>query len=76
MGLLGQQYFPDIAHEPAAYAVVGMASFFAGVANAPLAALIMVTEMTGTYHLLPPLMLVGAFAFVFTRRFDIYEAQL
>ena len=60
VGVLGHQLFPDIVSEPGAYAIVGMASFFGGVANTPLAALIIVTEMTGSYHLLPPLMLVGA----------------
>ena len=76
VGAVGQHYFPDIVQQPAAYMVVGMASFFAAVANVPLAALILVTEMTGTYHLLPPLMLVSVFALIFTRGFSIYEAQV
>ena len=76
VGVLGNQYFPDIVQQPAAYMVVGMASFFAGVANTPLAALIIVTEMTGSYHLLPPLMLVCALALIFARRFSIYHNQV
>ena len=76
VGLLGQRLFPEIVLEPAAYVVVGMASFFASVANAPLAALILITEMTGTYHLLPPLMVVCAFGLIFTRGFSIYESQV
>ena len=76
VGLLGQQYFPDIVHQPAAYIVVGMASFFGAVANTPLAALILVTEMSGSYHLLPPLMVVSALALIFARNFSIYQNQV
>ncbi|NKB68715.1 MAG: CBS domain-containing protein [Candidatus Latescibacteria bacterium] len=76
VGMVGHQYFPDIVQQPAAYMVVGMASFFAGVANTPLAALIIVTEMTGSYHLLPPLMLVCALALIFARRYSIYRNQV
>ena len=76
VGTLGNQWFPDVVQVPAAYVVVGMGSFLAGVANTPLAALIIVTEMTGSYHLLPALMLVSALAFLFTRRLSIYEEQV
>lgn len=76
VGAIGHQLLPDIVQVPAAYVVVGMGSFLAGVANTPLAALIIVTEMTGSYHLLPALMLVAAFAFLFTRRISIYEDQV
>lgn len=76
VGLVGQHFFPDIVQEPGAYVIVGMAAFFAGVANAPLGALIMVTEMSGGYDLLPPLMLVCAFALIFARNFSIYKNQV
>ena len=79
VGAVGQALFPDIVQVPAAYVVVGMGSFLAGVANTPLAALIIVTEMTGSYHLLPALMLVSAFAFLFflfMRHVSIYEDQV
>ena len=36
----------------AAFVVVGMAAVFAGAARVPMATLLMVTEMTGGYHLL------------------------
>lgn len=76
VGTLGQQYFPEVVHQPAAFMVVGMASFFGAVANTPLAALIIVTEMSGGYHLLPPLMVVGALALIFTRGYHIYANQV
>jgi CIC family chloride channel protein len=37
---------------PAAFAVVGMAAVFGAAARVPIATLLMVTEMTGGYHLL------------------------
>jgi len=49
-GLLCQQFFPHIITEPAAFVLVGMGGFFAGVAKVPIAALIMVAEMTGGYY--------------------------
>ncbi|MFP6589120.1 MAG: chloride channel protein [Candidatus Latescibacterota bacterium] len=70
VGAADQALFPDIVQVPAAYVVVGMGSFLAGVANTPLAALIIVTEMSGSYHLLP------AFAFLFMRHVSIYEDQM
>lgn len=76
VGAAGHELYPQIVQVPAAYVVVGMASFLAGVANTPLAALIIVTEMTGSYHLLPALMLVSVFAFVFMRHVSIYEEQV
>ena len=76
IGTLGQSYFPEVVQQPAAYMVVGMAAFFGAVANTPLAALIIVTEMSGGYHLLPPLMVVGALALIFTRSYHMYTNQV
>ena len=36
----------------AAFAIVGMAAVFGGTARVPIATMIMVTEMTGGYHML------------------------
>jgi H+/Cl- antiporter ClcA len=46
VGQLGHNYFPEVITNPAAFALVGMAAFFAGVAKAPIGALLMVSEMT------------------------------
>lgn len=45
---------PFIALPPEAFAVVGMAAFFAGVVRAPLTGIILVGEMTGNATLLVP----------------------
>ena len=76
VGVLGHQFFPDIVTQPGAYVLVGMAAFFAGVANAPLGVLLMVCEMTGGYDLIAPLLLVSTIALLFTRRYSIYEKQV
>ncbi len=46
-------FFSQTFHQPAAaFAVVGMAAVFGAAARVPIATLLMVTEMTGGYHLL------------------------
>jgi CIC family chloride channel protein len=76
IGYGGNLLSPEIFPHPAAYVLVGMASFFAGVANAPIGAMLMVAEMTGGYALLPPLMLVSVLAILLMRSRSIYEAQV
>jgi len=68
--------FPALTQDPRAYVLIGMAGFFAGVANAPIATLIMVSELTGNYGLLAPLMLVCVVAMLTRRKNSIYEKQL
>ena len=40
--------------EPAAFVLVGMGGFFAGVSKTPLTSIVMVSEITGSYSLLFP----------------------
>lgn len=61
--------------EPAAFALVGMAAFYGGIAHVPLAALVMVCELAGNYDLLVPLMLALGVAFVLLRKRALYESQ-
>ncbi|RIL04468.1 MAG: chloride channel protein [Proteobacteria bacterium] len=76
VGTLSHELFPDLVPDAAPYAVVGMGAFFAGVANAPIASLLMVCELTGAYELLPPLMLVATVALITSRRWSIYTMQV
>jgi CIC family chloride channel protein len=76
VGTLSQQFFPDIVPDVAPFVVVGMGAFFAGVANAPIASLMMVCELTGAYELLPPLMVVAIVALVTSRGWSIYTMQV
>ncbi|MDL1976706.1 MAG: chloride channel protein [Deltaproteobacteria bacterium] len=76
VGHVAQLIAPEAISEPGAFVLVGMASFFAGVANAPIGALLMVSEMTGGYSLLPQLMLISGLALLFSRKWSIYEKQV
>lgn len=76
VGKLGHQYFPHLVDNPTAFALVGMAAFFAGVAKAPIGALLMVSEMTRGYGLVVPLMFVSAIPVLLSGRWGIYEKQV
>lgn len=75
-GASAEAFFPLLTQDPRAYVLIGMAGFFAGVANAPIATLIMVSELTGNYGLLAPLMLVCVVAMLTMRNNSIYEKQV
>lgn len=68
--------FPSLGIEPACFALVGMGGFFAGVAKTPIAAIVIVCEMTGSYGLLAPLMLVAVVHLLLAHRYTIYETQV
>ncbi|PKN87309.1 MAG: chloride channel protein [Deltaproteobacteria bacterium HGW-Deltaproteobacteria-1] len=76
VGFSAHHFFPHIVTQPEAFVVVGMASFFAGVANAPIGTLLMCSEMTRGYGLIAPLMLVSIIAILFTRKHSIYKKQV
>ncbi len=78
-GAVGQfcvNYFPSISPPEGAFVIVGMAGFFAAAANTPISTIIMVSEMTGNYHLLVPSMWVCIIAYLLVRRSTLYENQL
>ena len=58
------------------FILVGMGAFYAGVASAPIAAMIMVCEMVGNYVLLPPLMFCSIVAFLLSRKLNLYQGQI
>ena len=57
LGTLFCGWFPYLAERPAAFAVVGMAAFFTAVVRAPVTGIVLVTEMTGCFTLLLPMLL-------------------
>ena len=79
-GAYGQfchELFPQYVPQPASFVLVGMGGFFAGIAKVPLTALIMVSEMSGSYGLLVPLMLVSVVTVTFlSSRVTLYEEQV
>jgi CIC family chloride channel protein len=55
VGAMAGGFLAACFHQPpAAFVVVGMVAVFGGAARVPIATLLMVTEMTGGYHLLVP----------------------
>src|SRR5262249_6969672 len=68
--------FPDAGYDPAAFALVGMGGFFAGVSKTPLTSIVMVCEMAGSYRLLVPLMLVCGLNMALSRKWTLYEEQV
>ena len=62
--------------DPASFVVLGMMSLFGGIAKAPLALMLMVSEMTGNYSLLIPSMVSITIAYFFTGNAFIYEKQV
>ncbi len=75
-GYLGQQLFPGWVIYPYSFVLVGMGGFFAGVAKTPLAAIIMACEMSASYTLLVPLMLVSAITILILGKNGLYEKQV
>ncbi len=76
VGQLLASVFPHWGVNPAAYALVGMGGFFAGVSKTPLTSIVMVCEMTGNYSLLVPLMLACGLHMGLSRKWTIYEEQV
>ncbi len=67
---------PDLVTQPEAYVMIGMAAFFTGVANVPIATTIMISEMTGSYTLLVPLIFCGVITHLLARRWSLYKQQV
>jgi CIC family chloride channel protein len=76
VGRLFHGFMPGIVTQPGAFVVVGMAGFFAAVSNTPISTIIFVSEMTNSYHLLLPSLLVCSLAFLLSRRWTIYVKQV
>lgn len=52
-----------------------MGTFYGGLALVPIASLVMVRELAGSYDLLVPLMLATAVSFIALRHRSLYHAQ-
>jgi chloride channel protein, CIC family len=65
-GLGCQFLFSGLHIQPVAFAVVGMAAFFAAVVRAPLTGIVLITEMTGNVTMLLPMLSACFAAMLFT----------
>ncbi|HDL08628.1 MAG TPA: chloride channel protein, partial [Desulfobacteraceae bacterium] len=75
-GRLFHQFIPTVVTEPGAFVVVGMAGFFTAVSNAPISTIIFVSEMTGSYRLLLPSLMVCSFSYLAGQKWTIYDKQV
>jgi len=75
-GRVAQIVTGDPTLDPGAFALVGMGTFYGGIAHVPLSSTIMVCELAGSYDLLVPLMLAEGIAFVALRKVSLYPAQV
>ena len=76
VGNMFHQIMPGVVTEPGAFVIVGMAGFFAGVSNAPISSIIFISEMTNSYHLLLPSLLVCSVSYLLSRKWTIYDKQV
>ena len=70
---------PTMTAEPALFAVVGMAAYFTAIVRAPLTGILLITEMTGSYEQMLPLLASSFCAYAVAellRSLPIYEALL
>ena len=68
--------FPSVVPNVGPFTIVGMAGFFAGVANAPISTLLIVGDLTGNYSLLLPSMLVVGMSIIIAHRWTVYPEQI
>lgn len=68
VGHMAQRMFPGSGIDPRAYALLGMGSFFAGLLRSPIAAVLIVVELTHDYELMIPLMLAVSLSVSVSRR--------
>jgi CIC family chloride channel protein len=74
-GRAAQLLLHDPRIDPGAFALVGMGTFYGGLAHVPIASLVMVCELAGSYDLLVPLMLASGISFIALRHRSLYHAQ-
>ena len=62
-GVAVRQFLPGVAVEPAAFAVAGMAGVAGGATGAPMAAIVMIFEMTLDYNVIIPMTITVALSY-------------
>jgi CIC family chloride channel protein len=76
VGKIFHLLIPSIVTHPGSFVIVGMAGFFTAVSNTPISTIIFVSEMTNSYHLLLPSLLVCSLCYLLSQRFTIFKNQV
>lgn len=75
-GLIARFILPENNISLPSFMLVGMGTFYSGIARAPIAGMIMICEMIGSYVLLPPLMIGSIITLTLSHKIAIYRTQL
>ncbi|MFH1152580.1 MAG: chloride channel protein [Pseudomonadota bacterium] len=76
VGKLFHLVIPGVVVNPGTFVIVGMAGFFTAVSNTPISTIIFVSEMTNSYHLLLPSLLVCSLCYLLSQKWTIYNKQV
>src|SRR5207302_548510 len=68
VGNVANHFFPHTVGTPAAYALVGMGTAFAGIVRAPMTSVLMIFEITRDYAVIVPLMISNLVSFFISAR--------
>jgi CIC family chloride channel protein len=69
-GAFARDFLPGVESPPGAFAVVGMGAVVAATTHAPLTAMLIIFEMTESYHIILPLMFASILAVVVARSLE------
>lgn len=76
VGKIFNELIPSVVTQPGSFVIVGMAGFFAAASNTPISTIIFISEMTNSYHLLLPSLLVCSICYLLCQRWTIFENQV
>ena len=76
VGKIFHLFIPSIVTNPGSFVIVGMAGFFAAASNTPISTIIFISEMTNSYHLLLPSLLVCSICYLLSKKWTIFENQV
>jgi len=76
VGKIFHMFLPSIVTTPGSFVIVGMAGFFAAASNTPISTIIFISEMTNSYHLLLPSLLVCSLCYLLCKKWTIFENQV
>lgn len=70
VGSVEQYFFPHVTGTVATFALVGMATFFAGFLRVPITSVFMVIELSGSYTAIVPVVISSMVAYLISRRYQ------
>ena len=76
VGKIFNLLIPSVVTSPGSFVIVGMAGFFAAASNTPISTIIFISEMTNSYHLLLPSLMVCSICYLLCKRWTIFENQV